>query len=62
LLNVCKRLGQWFEVYATVRNILNAPFALIQDSDRKGTINEVDEAIFRFRHGQLAGGGMSINL
>jgi len=61
-LNVRKRLGQRFEVYATVKNILNTPFALIQDSDRNGIVNEVDEAIFRFRDGQLVRIGVSVNL
>lgn len=61
-LNVRKRLGQRFEVYATLKNLLNAPFALIQDSDRNGTVNEVDEDIFRFRDGQVIRVGVSINL
>jgi outer membrane receptor for ferrienterochelin and colicin len=61
-LNVRKRLGQRLEVYATVKNLLNAPFALIQDSDRNGIVNEVDEAIFRFRDGQLIRLGVSVNL
>jgi hypothetical protein len=61
-LNVRKRLGQRLEVYATVKNLLNAPFALIQDSDRNGIVNEVDEAIFRFRDGQLIRLSVSVNL
>jgi hypothetical protein len=57
-VGICQR----FEVYASVKNILNAPFALIQDSDRNGIVNEVDEAIFRFRDGQLVRVGVSVNL
>jgi len=61
-LNLRKGLGKRFEVYASVKNILNAPFALIQDSDRNGIVNEVDEAIFHFRDGQLITLGVVVNL
>jgi TonB-dependent receptor len=61
-LNIRKGLGKRFEVYGSVKNILNAPFALLQDSDRNGTVNEVDEAIFRFRDGQLIQIGVQVNL
>ncbi len=61
-INVRKAIGKRFEVYANVKNLLNAPFALIQDSDKNGAINDVDEAIYRFRDGQLVQIGVQVNL
>ena len=61
-INLRKGLGKRFEVYANVKNLLNAPFQLTQDSDANGSVNEVDETIYRFRDGQLVQIGVQVNL
>ncbi len=51
-LIISKRLGTHFEVKAGVQDVLNQAVQFVQDSDTNGTIDHLDETIFRYRRGQ----------
>lgn len=52
-LTLTKDFGKRLSVKAGVRDLLNAPFRFVQDSDRDGKITDRDHTIFAFRRGQL---------
>lgn len=61
-LNLNKRIGKKMELYLSAKNLINSPFHLLQDSNRNGKTDEVDEPIFRYRDGQYLTLGMKLNL
>lgn len=52
-LTLTKDFGKRLSVKAGVRDLLNAPFRFVQDSDRDGKITDRDHTIFAFQRGQL---------
>jgi len=58
-LTVTKQIGDRIQISFGIKDILNQPFRLIQDSDRNGKINKIDEPIQTFRTGQYTAIGLN---
>lgn len=52
-LTITKDLGKRLALKAGVRDLLNARYRFVQDSNRDGKITDVDDTIFSFQQGQL---------
>lgn len=52
-LTITKDLGPKLAFKAGVRDLLNARYRFVQDSNRDGKITAVDDTIFSFQQGQL---------
>jgi hypothetical protein len=58
-LSVTKGLGSRLELKAGIQDLLNQPIRLVQDSNRDGKINGVDESIQEFRRGSYSTIGLT---